>query len=176
MNAAEFLQWRDAYEAAGIDPNDLPPDALRALAASSGAVVASTAPRAIESAKALAPERDVLTSPLLRELELPPPIRGPIRLPLLGWALLIGVGFLVQRTRHGRHVSAEEVERARDAAAWMAELEQQHGTVVAVTHQSFRSLLGKQLLNAGWLSDVKRPGSRHWSAWTFRRSPSAPGR
>jgi broad specificity phosphatase PhoE len=166
ITAAEFIHWREAYEAAGVDPEDVPPEELRETASTSGVLVASTVRRAIESAKALAPDREVLTSPLLRELDLPPPELGRVRLPLMGWALMFGVRWLVLGHRH---FTTEEVERARVAAEWLRELSAEHGSVVVVTHASFRSLLGRELMKTGWRSDVARPTSRHWSAWSFTR-------
>jgi broad specificity phosphatase PhoE len=63
IDGATFLRWREAYEAAGIDSEDVPPRELSAAALGSGVLAASVARRAIESAKALAPGREVLTSP-----------------------------------------------------------------------------------------------------------------
>jgi broad specificity phosphatase PhoE len=67
---------REAYEAAGIDGQDRPPAALMALASASGIVAASPALRAVQSAKLLEPEREIMTSPLLGEMELTPPNFG----------------------------------------------------------------------------------------------------
>src|SRR4051812_23503002 len=73
IDLAGFGRWREAYEAAGIHQHDQPPAALKALASASAVTVASTAARATESARLLAAEREVTTSPLLAELELLPP-------------------------------------------------------------------------------------------------------
>ena len=152
-----FLRWREAYENAGIDPREAAPEKLRALAASS-VVVASNVRRAIESAERLAQGRDVVTSPLLRELDLVPPSLGRLRLPLLAWAIAIGIR---------GHVTAEEKERARAAVDWLSDLAERHGSVLAVTHGSFRAVVAKELLRRGWQVDASRRAIRHWSAWTF---------
>jgi hypothetical protein len=169
INGREFHRWREAYEGAGIDANDVPPEELRALAAASGVLVASAALRAIESAKALAPGREVLTSPLLNELELHPLALGPIRLPMFGWLLAFSVRWLARAALRRPHVTPDEQQRARAAAEWLRQLAEEHGSVVAVTHASFRSLLGRELIRAGWRSDLPRPKLRHWSAWSFTR-------
>lgn len=166
INGAEFLRWREAYEAAGVDSEDVPPRELREAALASGVLVASVARRAVESAKALAPGREVLTSPLLSELELLPPALGRIRLPLFGWALAFGVRWLVRRRPH---VTTDEEQRASATAEWLWQLAGNNGSVVAVTHASFRSLLGQELVRTGWSSDVPRPKLHHWSAWSFTR-------
>jgi broad specificity phosphatase PhoE len=161
IDGAEFRSWREAYEAAGIDASDLPPPALCAIAARSDVVATSVAPRAIESANLLAPGRKVTLSPLLRERELRPPQLGRMRLPLFGWALAIGVGLL--------RTDSAEAQRTREAADWLAQLAENHDSVVAVTHASFRSLLSRELVKRGWRCAVPPRKSDHWSAWTFTR-------
>ena len=167
IDNAGFVRWREAYEAAGIDSKDFPPRELREAAARCGVVVASVARRAIESAKALAPQREVLTSPLLSELDLHPPALGGLRLPMFGWLLAYSVRWLALAALRRPHVTAEEEQRVRAAAEWLAQLAQTHGSVVAVTHASFRSLLRRELAGMGWCGDVPRGRPRHWSAWTL---------
>ncbi|HYI11864.1 MAG TPA: hypothetical protein VEK57_22600 [Thermoanaerobaculia bacterium] len=166
IDFAGFLRWREAYEAAGIDAGDTPPRELRELAATAGVLAASDIPRAVESVRLLAPGTDVVISPLLRELELTPPNLGSLRLPLAGWALAYGVRMLV---RAHAHVTPAEHERAREAARWLAQLADEHGRVVVVTHATFRSVLAKKLASAGWYTARPRRHSAHWSAWSFSR-------
>jgi broad specificity phosphatase PhoE len=156
IDLAGFHRWRESYEAAAIAEGEWPPDSLKALAANA-VVVASDAPRAIASARLL--REDVLVSPLLRELELHPPNLRGVKLPLALWALTFAVKWLFR----GSHATPEEEARAREAAAWLEGLD---GPVVAVTHQTFRSLLAKALIARGWRSD-KRPRSQHWSVWSL---------
>ncbi len=166
INHAGFLRWREAYEAAGIDANDAPPRELQEVAAAAGVIVASDSPRAIQSATVLAPGAAVVTSPLLRELELTPPNLGRLRLPMIGWALAYGVRMLV---RAHAHVAPAERARAREVARWLFGLAEEHGQAVVMTHASFRSVLGKALVAEGWRMDVPRRRSAHWSAWGFSR-------
>jgi len=167
IDLAGFHRWRDAYEAAGIDEQDQPHPAVTELAAGSGIVVASTAPRALQSAMRLWPARDIVTSPLLRELELiPPNIRG-VRMPLMAWALTYGLQWLVRAVRRRPHLAPAELQRAREAAEWLSDLADEHGTVLAVTHASFRSLLARQLKSGGWQCEPS--DRRHWSVWSFTR-------
>lgn len=163
LSAEEFRAWRAAYEAAGIDRREVAPSDLQQLASTSGVVVASTAKRALESAQALARGRDVVASPLLVELELVPPAL-PIRLPLRAWALTYAIRWV-----RGEHFTPKEEERAREAADWLTRLAEEHESVVAVTHGSFRSLLRDQLVRTGWRCTVPRGRMRHWSAWAFVR-------
>lgn len=162
-----FHRWREAYEAAGIFAGEMPPTGLRDLAARAGVVVASKAPRAIESARLLAPDREVLTSPLLREMDLPPPALTGWRLPLAGWALAYGFRSLFRTMTFGPPTSPAEIARAREAAEWLIGLSRDHGVVVAVTHAAFRGLLARTLEDAGWRCATRTRRSPHWSAWSL---------
>lgn len=164
-----FHRWREAYEAAGVLAGEVPPSELRVVAERAGAVVASDAPRAIESARLLTSEGEVITSPLLRELDLPPPSLRWVRLPLAGWALAFGARWLFRALTSRQHASPVEITRAHDAARWLAELTRRHGSVVAVTHASFRGLLAETLIAAGWHIGVRPRGVPHWSAWSLTR-------
>lgn len=164
LDADGFRRWREAYEAAGILADEVPPPEVASLADASAQIVASEAPRAVESARLLARGRDVLTSPLLRELDLPPPAI-PLRMPLPAWALAIGLRSLVA----GGHATAEERARVAEAAAWLSSLAAERGCVVAVTHATFRSLLAKKLLAEGWRRETAKQRSMHWSAWIHSR-------
>lgn len=167
LDIAAFRRWRDAYEAAGI--NDSAPPELQEIA-QRATLVSSDLRRAIESAHLLAPEHDLITSPLLREMRLEVLHIPLIRLPLIGWAVTVGVRSIF----HG-YATKEEQQRARDAAQWLIELGAA-SDVVAVTHASFRALLAKELTARGWKSTTERRNRRHWSAWTFTspaRHPSS---
>jgi broad specificity phosphatase PhoE len=161
LDLAAYQRWREAYEAAGIDANEKPPAELIEAARDARALVASTAARAIASAKLLAPDREVVISPLLRELELPPP-RLRVRLPLIGWVLLIGAKAAFRGI-------PEEFERGRAAAEWLSEMAAERGPIVALTHGSVRRLIATELLALGWSAAKGRRGFHHWSAWAFTR-------
>ena len=152
------------YDAAGIEAGEKPPDGLQAIATSAGMILASDAPRAIESARLLSAGAPVTISSLLREFELAPPNLGSLRLPLAGWALAYGVRLLV---RPRAHITDAERERAREAGRWLAGLTEEHGLVVAVTHATYRSALAKALERERWRCQSPRRSSAHWSAWSF---------
>jgi len=124
-------------------------------------VVSSDAPRAQESARLLWPGREIVSSRLLRELELPAPELGRLRLPLAAWALAIGV-------RNARPARAE-IARAEEAASWLSSLAAHEPFVVAVTHGSVRRLLARSLVLAGWQPQGRSRPVQPWSAWLFDR-------
>jgi broad specificity phosphatase PhoE len=133
-------------------------------------VLSSDAARAVESARLIAPGREIVVSPLLRELDLESPTLGGLRLPLAAWALAVG-GRILLLTLRRQYPSVAEVARVNDAAAWLEELATQHYMIVAVTHASFRRQLSARLAQTGWQAEPGRRSVRHWSAWLFRRCP-----
>jgi len=168
IDAAGFRAWREAYEAAGIHEGERVPAHLERLAARAGVVVSSDAPRAVASARLLAPGREIDVSPLLRELDLQGPHLGRLRLPLAAWALAVGGRTLLLTLRRW-HPSAAEQDRVDKAVSWLEELAARHSLVLAVTHASFRRQLARRLVQTGWQAEPGRRSLRHWSAWFFRR-------
>lgn len=170
IDAAGFRAWRQAYEAAGIREGERAPADLERLAASAGLVISSDAPRAIASARLLAPGREIVVSPLLRELDLEGPNLGGLRLPLAGWALAVGVRTLLPTLRR-QHPSAPEAARVDQAATWLEEISVQHSLTVVVTHASFRRQLSRRLVQKGWQAEAGRRSLQPWSPRLFRRHP-----
>src|SRR5919198_6218850 len=74
--------FEDAYDSMGIIPDCVPPAHLLRVAATVDAICSSDLPRATESAQRLALGREVLISPLLREVRLEPPRWIPLALPI----------------------------------------------------------------------------------------------
>jgi hypothetical protein len=112
----------------------------------------------------LSPEREVVLSPLLRELDLEAPSFGGLRLPLAAWAVAVGGRALVLTLRR-RYPSPAESARLDAAAALLGELAARHPLVVAVTHASVRAQLCARLACSGWVGEPGRRTRRNWSAW-----------
>jgi broad specificity phosphatase PhoE len=160
--------WREAYEAAGIHDGERAPATLTEMASRATLVLSSDAPRAVATARMVAPEREIIASPLLRELDLDSPDLGPVRLPLPLWTLMIG-GRVLLSTLRRRYPSAAEDRRLREAAEWLEALAGRHDFILAVTHGSFRRELARRLLRSGWQADGAGRSISHWSAWQFLR-------
>lgn len=169
IDAAGFRSWRAAYEAAGLHPHERAPAELVALAAGAARIVASDAPRALESARLLAPGCEVIASPLLRELDLEAPNFGALRLPLFCWALAVGARAQF-RTPCSRAAFARERARVAAAADWLAVLAAAGAPLVAVTHAQVRRQLAVHLAAGGWQADAGRRTLQPWSAWRFSRA------
>jgi broad specificity phosphatase PhoE len=168
LDRAGVHEWRAAYDASGIRPDEQPPAALVAMAAGATHIVASDLPRAIESAERLAQRRPISVSPLLREAPVTIP-RWPTRLPLPAWATLIAAHWFYQRIR-GADTRGADWMRAEHAARWLASVVADGTTAVIVTHSVFRQLVGRQLIRLGWSVASRQGGYRHWS-WSRYAQP-----
>ncbi len=176
LDADGMRRWMQAYDEAEITADHPPPASLVALARDAEALVASDLPRAIASARMLAPGAAFETSALLRETPIetvvrPLPRVGGLRLPLRGWALVFGARWAMAAMRGGPPPGVDDaaIARAEEAAAWLAGIADAHGRVLAVTHSIFRGLLSATLVKRGWRGPERRP-SHEWSAWSHRRA------
>ena len=160
----EVGSFEAAYNAAGIRDDSLPPAELIAASGRADIVVASDMIRAIDSARRLRPGREPEICPLLREITLDPPLWLRVPLPILLWDVACHT---MVSYRIWRDTDHEQVQRAREAAAWLVQRATTGRTIVAVTHGGFRRLLDAQLRRRGW---ERTPGVRsyeNWSTWTY---------
>lgn len=157
----------DAYDGAGILEHSPPPPSLLHAAATADIICASDMPRAIASAQRVADGRDILVSPLLREIRLEPPRWLPIRLPIDAWDAMSHVQWSARLVFRADH---EFVRRATAAADWL--VGQTNGmsgspTILAVTHAAFRRILAADLAGRGWRPASRRRSFANWSIWEF---------
>ena len=108
ITASGFRAWREAYEAAGIREDQRPPVHLEQLVGRAALVLSSDAARAVASARLLAPGRDIVVSPMLRELDLESPSLARLRLPLRGGQLQS-----VRETCSWRSVGSTHLQKRR---------------------------------------------------------------
>jgi len=154
-----FAGWLDRYDLAGLAKEERPPDELRMLVQRARVIVASDMVRAEESAALLAGNREVIPSPLLREAKLEIPECFGLRLPLVLWGPLIGLRWKRSRPK-------PDAKRGGEAAAWLASLAREHGTVAAITHGAIRRTIADALIADGWSCSLpKRNSWREWSVW-----------
>jgi broad specificity phosphatase PhoE len=160
-----FAAYIDAYEAAGLDPANLPPQALRELVreltGELGKVFTSPRARSHQSAAALAPHAALSTDALFAEA----PLASP-RIPLLNmrvpkWAvvsrLLWHLGFhpRIETPRQARR-------RARQAADILIAQARQTGMAVLVAHGYFNWMIGRDLKRRGF-SRTGKHQARYWN-------------
>jgi broad specificity phosphatase PhoE len=170
--------WMAAYDAAEILPDHAPPDELQSLVRDASVVIASDLPRTVASAARLAPGREIVRTPLLREAPMETPDRplpafGGIRLPLRAWGMLWGTRWIASWLWNAAPpgIGPAELARAEEAADFLvAHARETGGRVVAVTHATFRVVLARALARRGWRGPDDRP-YHEWSAWRYLPSP-----
>ena len=165
MHAAGVHDYENAYDAAGILDDDAPPPELIRAAESAQVVAASDLPRAIASARRIAPAREPDVTPLLREFRLEPPGWMP-RLPMQFWEVFSHAQWSYRLLRSTAH---DVIRRADDAAEWLAQRAGDSAAVVAVTHGGFRRIVASRLEARGWRAASERRSYANWSVWSYSR-------
>jgi broad specificity phosphatase PhoE len=160
-------RFEQLYDAASIRDDSHPPAELLALSRAAAVLMASDLPRAVASIRRLAPDREPVISPLLRELYFEIPSWGP-RLPLLAWDALFHAWWTVRMPLATGH---PELQRARAAAAGVDA--NAAGLTIAVTHGGFRRLLARQLTARGWTISGPTSSFANWSAWELTHDAEA---
>jgi broad specificity phosphatase PhoE len=165
MRGEGVRDFERAYNAAGILDDDAPPPELIRVADGASVIAASDLPRAIASARRIAPARDPDVTELLREIDLEPPRWMP-KLPIQGWDL---VSYLHWSYRLYRRSPHEFMRRADEAVEWLAQRAADSATVLAVTHGGFRRLLASRLEARDWRAGSERRSYENWSIWSYAR-------
>ena len=164
----EFRQYIDDYEEAGLDPADAPPEELRDLMAELSAVFTSHKKRAHESAKALAPNAELIADPLFVEAPLPGPRIPLLKMRVPKWAVIARILW-----HAGYHPEIEDYRKVKRRAVSAADIlvrrAQADGVVALVAHGYFNFLIGRELQRRGF----RKSGShraRFWNAVVYEKT------
>ena len=169
IRASAFRQFIEAEDNAGIAAAPAPPPSLRAEAAAAGVLVSSNLRRAIESARALAPARDIVMDAIFREAPVPTDLWGPVRLRPTQWGVVARILWYLGWSG-GVESLAEVKERAGVGAARLAELAHAHGSVMLVAHGIINLGLARELRRHGW-SGPRVPAFGHWASTRYGYTP-----
>ncbi|HEY5048486.1 MAG TPA: histidine phosphatase family protein [Rhizomicrobium sp.] len=164
----EFRSFIDAYEDAGLDPESAPPEELQDLLAELTAVFTSGRPRSDDSARALAPNAELIADPLFVEAPLASPPIPLLRMKVPKWAVVARILW-----HAGYHPEIENYRRAKhraaDAADILVQRARAEGSAALVAHGYFNLIIGRELRRRGF----KRTGShraRFWNAVIYQKS------
>ena len=164
----EFRSYIDEYEDAGLDPASVPPEELQDLIGELRAVFTSGRKRAEESAKALAPDAELIVDPLFVEAPLASPPIPILKMRVAKWAVVSRLMWYA-----GFSPKIENYRRSKRRAAAAAEIlikrAQKDGGTALVAHGYFNYLIGIELRRRGF----KQAGShkaRYWNDVTYERS------
>lgn len=155
-----FRDYIDAYEAAGLDPAEAPPAELRDLVGELESIYTSDRKRSHESAKALAPNAELIADSLFVEAPLASPRIPLLKMRVTKWAVVSRVmwyaGFSPRIESYFR-----AKKRARQAADILTARARADGTAVLVAHGYFNYLIGLALKRRGY----KQTGTHKAKFW-----------
>src|ERR1700733_5525035 len=171
-----FRVYIDDYEQAGLDPESVPPDELQDLVGELTAVFTSGRKRSDDSAKALAPNAELIADPLFDEAPLASPRIPILKMKVPKWAVVARILW-----HAGYHPEIENYRRAKHRAAQAADIlmhrARAEGVAALVAHGYFNFLIGRELRHRGF----QKSGShraRFWNAVIYDRpsglAPLAP--
>jgi len=157
-----FRDYIDAYEAAGLDPESAPPEELQDLIGELAAVYTSDRPRSQDSARALAPQAELIADPLFEEAPLASPRIPLLRMQVPKWAVMARILW-----HAGYHPEIENYRRAKHRAGEAADIltarAREDGSAALVAHGYFNAIIGRELRRRGF----RKSGShrvRFWNA------------
>ncbi len=160
-----FRSYIDSYEAAGLDPSSAPPGELQDLVKELDSIFTSGRPRSQDSARALAPQAELIADPLFVEAPLASPRIPLLRMKVPKWAVMSRILW-----HAGYHPEIENYRRAKqrasDAADILIERARAEGVAVLVAHGYFNAMIGRELRKRGF----EQSGShrvRFWNAVTY---------
>lgn len=155
-----FRAYIDDYEAAGLDPSSAPPEELQDLVKELGAVHASDRARSHESAKALAPNAELVADPLFAEAPLASPRIPLLRMKVPAWAVVSRILW-----HAGYHPEIEDYRRAKarasDAADILMKRARAEGQAALVAHGYLNFMIGRELRRRGF----KKSGTHRAQYW-----------
>jgi len=162
-----FRAYIDEYECAGLDPRSAPPEELQDLVRELSAIYASTKLRATESAKALAPNAELIADPLFIEAPLASPRIPLLRMKVPKWAIVARILW-----HAGYHPEIENYRRAKHRASEAADIlikrAGEEGETALVAHGYFNAMIGRELRQRGFRkSGLHRV--RFWNAVIYER-------
>jgi broad specificity phosphatase PhoE len=157
-----FRSYIDEYEAAGLDPDSAPPEELQDLVRELSAIHTSTKQRSTDSAKALAPNAELIADPLFVEAPLASPRIPLLRMKVPKWAVVARILW-----HAGYHPEIENYRRAKQRASQAADILMkragEEGETALVAHGYFNAMIGRELRRRGF----RKSGShrvRFWNA------------
>ncbi len=164
ISAREYGEWWAQYDRSGLQPGETPSDRLLALARDAGLILASTLPRAIETAARLTGgAREATLDPLFVEAPLPPPPVSMIRLRPGQWGVISRAFWVLGYAPGAVENHRATWARVRSAAAYLSDCTES-GDVLLCAHGYFNWMMDRHLRGRGWRR-VEHNGGNHFWSW-----------
>lgn len=161
VSAYGFTDWIQDYDESGLSEISYPSKVALSYAQVCKVIVSSTLPRSVGSAKALNPEKFVLSDKQFVEAGLPSANWSLLKLSPKAWSIMFRVLWFFGYSHNSESFKDAKL-RALEAANQLVQLAKEHQKVLFVGHGIFNRLLVKELIKLGW-SGPKKPGSTYWS-------------
>lgn len=169
ISAAQYRDWWARYEVGGLLAGQTPPPALIAAAQGAGAIYASTRPRALETASAVAADREVMVDALFIEAPLPPPrLPGWFKLSPRLWGVVSRLWWHLFDHHEGQETRREAEARAGQAAQVLIDRARAGQDVLVLAHGYFNHMVGAKLKTRGWRL-AHDQGFKYWSQRRFEK-------
>lgn len=156
----EYIEWWEGYDRANLRAGQTPPVKLLEHGREADVIFASTLPRAIRTAEAVAQGKPVVTDPVFIEAPLPPPPMIGKRTPR-AWGVYARIAWWFGRSAGGETRQEAEV-RAEAAAATLTARALRGDNVLLAAHGWFNRMMRPVLLRQGWRC-VEDGGDSYWS-------------
>lgn len=153
----------DASEVVGS-----PPKETVAAIAGDHVVVCSHLPRSIQSARSLGYSEVRVKEPLFSETALPHFSSGFITLPMGVWMVVLRILWLFGFSRNGESL-VDAKRRSKQAADKLAQLAEEHQSVLLVGHGFMNYFIAKELRKSGWHGPSK-PGDNYWGYGVYEQT------
>ena len=157
LNASEIKQLVVSYAQSGIQ--DSPPETLTKCF-NDYYVVCSDLERSIHSAKKLGFKQIHLSDDLFKETDIPHFDQSFIKMPIMGWLMLLRIMWLFGFKKNGESFSQAK-SRAKHAANKLIALAYTNEQVILVGHGLMNRLIAKQLILNNWQGPTS-PGKKYW--------------
>ena len=169
LNWRGYKYWWRLYDEAGLKPKSKAPKMIRELARQADLVMASTLPRAIETAERALGADVERREAVLIEAPLPPPNLGYIKLKPRTWGVLSRISWMMGFS--GETESQADARIRADKAAQMLSDEAQNGRMIFVAaHGWFNRMIRAGLKKRGFIC-TEDHGDLHWSYRRYERAP-----
>ena len=170
INSTEFLECLEMYKSCGISETSKPKDNAIDIFKDFKAVVSSDLKRSVESASLLSSRGSLIIDSMFREIEDSFITIPFVKLTPRTWSNIFillwfaGAFELKKAFREGKL-------RARNCAAKLASLAEEHGKALFVGHGFINKYIAEELNSLGW-EGPKMPSKRYWDYGVYRKNPT----
>lgn len=173
INWRDYEHWWAEYDRSGLIPDQQPPDRLKQIAIEADVIFASTLPRAIETAEAVAGGKPIVQDPVFVEAPMPPPKLWGKRRPNT-WGFWARASWILGLRPAGRETRPQAELRAEAAVATVTARALRGENVLLCAHGWFNRMMRPVLQQQGWRC-VEDHGDAYWTYRRYeRRKPARP--